>query len=98
MLSQSSKVPTLRTWPVTLLLALSLMVGLAPTTGWAQASANASITGTVSDESGGVLPGVTVTATSPALQLPQVSAVTDATGDYQLRGLPAPGVYHLTYE
>jgi len=83
---------------VTLLLALSLMVGLAPTTVWAQASANASITGTVSDESGGVLPGVTVTATSPALQLPQVSAVTDATGAYVLRDLPAPGLYRVSFE
>jgi len=36
---------------------------LAPTTAWAQAS----ITGTVRDTSGAVLPGVTVEASSPSL-------------------------------
>src|SRR4051812_17460391 len=38
---------------------------------------DAGIIGAVTDESGGMLPGVTVTATSPALQLPAVTAVTD---------------------
>ncbi len=33
----------------------------------------ASIIGQVTDQSGAVLPGVTVTATSPALQVPQVT-------------------------
>ena len=37
----------------------------------------ATINGQVTDESGAVLPGVTVTATSPALQVPQVTAATD---------------------
>ena len=36
------------------------------------AAQDASITGRVTDESGGVMPGVTVTATSPALQVPSV--------------------------
>ena len=45
--------------------------------GSASAQQAAGIIGQVTDESGAVLPGVTVTATSPALQVPSVSAVTD---------------------
>ena len=41
----------------------------------------ASIIGQVTDESGAVLPGVTVTGTSPALQMPQVTAVTNELGE-----------------
>ncbi len=41
------------------------------------------INGTVTDNTGAVLPGVTVTATSPALIQPQVQ-VTGAEGDYPL--------------
>jgi len=37
----------------------------------------ATINGQVTDESGAVLAGVTVTATSPALQVPQVIASAD---------------------
>ena len=39
-----------------------------------------SIAGTVTDESAAVLPGVTVTATSSALQVPQLVTVTDSAG------------------
>ena len=72
-------------------------LALAPTAVRAQ-NATATIEGKVTDESGGVLPGVTVTATSPALQLPQVSTVTGANGEYELRDLPAPGVYRVSFE
>ena len=41
---------------------------------------DASIIGQVTDQSGAVLPGVTVTATSPALQVPQVTDVTNERG------------------
>src|SRR5215216_3786490 len=61
-----------------------------------QAQIAGSIVGRVTDESGGVLPGVTVTATSPALQLPQVAGVTDAQGDYRLTPLPI-GTYEVSY-
>jgi hypothetical protein len=54
------------------------------------------INGTVTDGSGAVLPGVTVTATSPALIQPQV-AVTSDDGAYRLIALPA-GLYELTFE
>ena len=54
------------------------------------------ISGRVTDSSGGVLPGVTVTATSPNLQGPRV-IVTSAFGDYTMPLLP-PGAYTVTFE
>src|SRR5438132_13490230 len=56
-----------------------------------------SIAGTVTDGTGAALPGVTVTVTSPALQVPQVVRISDAVGEYQITELPA-GVYQVTYE
>jgi len=54
------------------------------------------LTGTVVDAQGGVLPGVAVTATSPALMGAR-SAVTGADGKYNIAPVPA-GVYELTFE
>jgi hypothetical protein len=54
------------------------------------------INGTVSDNTGAVLPGVTVTVTSPALIQPQVQ-VTSEQGDYRFLALP-PGVYEVAFE
>jgi outer membrane receptor protein involved in Fe transport len=70
------------------LLALSPVAALGQTTG--------SINGTVTDDTGGVLPGVTVTVTGPALMGAQ-TAVTNERGQYRFPML-APGVYRLTYE
>lgn len=61
-----------------------------------QAGTAATIIGQVTDESGAVLPGVTVTATSPALQVPQVTGVTDERGEYRLTPLPI-GTYAVVY-
>ena len=44
-----------------------------------------------------MLPGVTVTATSPALQVPSVTAVTDENGEYRLTPLPI-GIYTVEYQ
>jgi hypothetical protein len=68
-----------------------LVVLLLPATVFAQAS----LTGTVRDASGGVLPGVTVEAASPALIEKVRSAVTDDTGQYRIVDL-RPGTYSLT--
>ena len=57
----------------------------------------ASIIGQVTDASGAVLPGVTVMATSPALQVPQVTDVTNERGEYRLTPLPI-GTYAVQYE
>jgi hypothetical protein len=54
------------------------------------------LTGTAKDAQGAVLPGVTVTATSPALIGSQV-AVTEANGTYLFPSLPS-GTYTLKFE
>src|ERR671913_188655 len=54
------------------------------------------INGTVTDNTGAVLPGVTVTASSPALIQPQLQ-VTGTDGSYRFLALP-PGVYEIGFE
>ena len=56
------------------------------------ALAQSSITGEVSDNTGGVLPGVTVEASSPALIEGSRLAVTDGAGRYTIVNL-RPGTY-----
>src|SRR6267154_1608516 len=55
-----------------------------------------SITGVVRDESGGVLPGVTVEAASPVLIEKVRTGVSDGAGQYRITGLN-PGTYSLTF-
>ena len=75
--------------PLACLLLLCLAVpAVAQTTG--------SITGTVTDDSGAILPGVRVTATSPALMGAQV-AITNDQGVYRFPALP-PGTYAIKFE
>src|SRR5918998_3482624 len=69
-----------------------LAVVLLPTIAFAQAS----ITGTVRDTSGAVLPGVTVEAASPALIEKVRSVVTDESGQYRIVDL-RPGTYSVTF-
>jgi hypothetical protein len=54
------------------------------------------INGTVTDNTGAVLPGVSVTASSPALIQPQVQ-VTGADGSFRFLALP-PGTYDIAFE
>ena len=81
-----------RAWSVCFALAM-LLVAAAPAT--AQ-DFRGRINGVVTDNTGAVLPGVTVTATSPALIQPQTH-VTGADGTYRMIALP-PGVYTITFE
>ncbi|MBM3817610.1 MAG: TonB-dependent receptor [Acidimicrobiia bacterium] len=60
------------------------------------AFAQGTLTGAVRDESGAVLPGVTVEAASPALIEKVRTAITDGTGQYRITGLN-PGTYSLTF-
>ena len=60
------------------------------------ASSTGTIQGRVSDAQGAVLPGVTVTATSPSA-LGAQTTVTSETGNYRFPAVP-PGQYELTYE
>lgn len=57
---------------------------------------NAQITGKLVDQSGGVLPGVTVTAKNQDTGLTR-STVSEAVGEYRLAALP-PGTYVVTAE
>ena len=50
----------------------------------------------VTDESGAVLPGVTVTATSPALQVASVTTSPIERGEYRLTPLPI-GTYAVEF-
>jgi outer membrane receptor protein involved in Fe transport len=68
----------------------ALLLALTPISVFAQ-SANGSISGLVTDESGGALPGVTVSATNIATGIER-NNVTNAQGHYQL-GLLSPGTY-----
>jgi hypothetical protein len=63
----------------------------------AQNFSSSSIDGVVTDESGGTLPGVTVTITSPALQVPAMTTITDTQGRYRFIDLPR-GTYQLRFE
>src|SRR5437763_2514680 len=60
------------------------------------AQALCTIAGVVKDGSGGVLPGVTVEAASPALIEKVRSVVTDGTGQYRIENL-RPGSYSVTF-
>src|SRR6267143_7190075 len=62
----------------------------------AQTSTTGSIEGTVTDQNGAAVPGVTVTVTSPNLITPQ-SATSDDNGHYRVLNLP-PGTYKVTVE
>jgi hypothetical protein len=62
----------------------------------APAAAQSSIAGQVTDESGGVLPGVTVEVASPVLIEKVRSAVTDTQGRYDITNL-RPGEYTVTF-
>src|SRR5690349_376865 len=70
-------------------LAFSLLI---PATVFAQAT----ITGTVKDTSGAVLPGVTVEVSSPVLIEKTRTAVTDGSGQYRIVDLRA-GTYSVVF-
>ena len=79
------------------LLALALLAAVCgATAALAQGVQTATLTGTVTDADGAVLPGVTVTATS-AVQLGERSTTTNEQGEYILRGL-TPGNYTVRFE
>src|SRR5689334_2512455 len=73
-------------------LVLVAIVTMVPATAWAQAT----IAGVVTDNSGAVLPGVTVEAASPALIEKVRTATTDANGRYRIESLQ-PGNYTVTF-
>jgi hypothetical protein len=72
---------------------LALLAGVVPVLAQVQTG---EITGKVSDDTGAVLPGVTVTLTSPVLIQPQ-AATTSETGSYRFTLIPI-GTYSLKFE
>lgn len=83
---------------------LSLLLGASPAFSSASvalaqgggASSTGTIQGRVTDAQGAVLPGVTVTATSPSALGAQTTVSTE-TGNYRFPAVP-PGTYTITYE
>src|SRR6185436_2042194 len=90
--SEMLRTVTTRRVPYLLVAVLSLVAAMP-----ASAQEPASIIGQIVDTSGGVLPGVTITVTSPALQVERVSAVSDERGQYRVTPLPI-GTYSVRYE
>ncbi|MCX6552206.1 MAG: carboxypeptidase-like regulatory domain-containing protein, partial [Acidobacteria bacterium] len=83
---------TLIVWTALLAVAVSV-----PWAVQAQTTDRAGIEGKVVDQGGGVLPGVTVTITSTALQGGARSTVSEGDGAYRFAALPA-GTYQVTFE
>src|ERR1051326_7566168 len=81
-------------FPFRISLLLVLILTIAVSTATAQTVGN--INGRVADNSDAVVPGVSVTLTSPAIQGEQ-TAVTDEAGNYRFILLP-PGVYTVKYD
>jgi hypothetical protein len=77
-------------------LAMTFAVAISAFAQGGGASSTGSIQGRITDAQGAVLPGVTVTATSPSMPGAQ-TAVSSATGNYRFPAVP-PGTYLLTYE
>jgi len=75
---------------------LALVLTMAGTVS-AQNITSSSIDGVITDQSGGTLPGVTVTISSRALQVPQLSTTSDGQGFYRFIDLPR-GTYQLRFE
>jgi hypothetical protein len=77
-------------WLVTSGVIVLLLISSAP------ADAQSGIAGTVTDATGGVLPGVSVEASSPVLIEQVRTVVTDGSGEYRLVDL-RPGTYKVTF-
>ncbi len=77
-------------------IAIALLVAALGGTAFAQGNPTGSLSGKITDPDGLALPGVTVTATSPALQGAR-TAVSSENGDYIIPFLP-PGTYTVSFE
>jgi hypothetical protein len=75
---------------------ITVVVSLLPVTAWSQSATSGAIAGVVRDASGGVLPGVTVEAASPALIEKSRTAITDREGQYKIVEL-RPGAYTVAF-
>lgn len=92
----SSTLPRKKVNPMSSRKLTALAAVLVLIAGFAQAQTTGEIYGKATDKSGAVVPGVTVTLSSPALLQPQV-AVTSGTGVYRFPSVPI-GVYTVKFE
>ena len=83
-------------WKLTVTLSVLLTVMLGVSSEALAQAGTATLTGTVKDTQGGVVPGVTVTATQPATGASR-NAVSGEQGVYTFPGL-TPGVYTVKFE
>src|SRR5450756_3188731 len=80
---------------VKVFIVIGMLLGIAASA-WAQGNPTGTIRGQIMDPGNLPLPGVTITAASPAMQGTR-SAVTSANGDFIIPFLP-PGDYTVTIE
>jgi hypothetical protein len=78
------------------LLIVLAMAAVLTSTASAQLNQTGTLVGTVADNQGQPLPGVTITIKSPAIILPQMGALTSEKGLYRYLSLP-PGLYEITF-
>ena len=69
---------------------LAVVLVTSATFAWAQEQ-SAAIIGVVTDSSGSFVSGATITITSSALQVGELTTTSDAQGNYKFVQLPAPG-------
>src|SRR5262245_25098741 len=82
-------------WIAGMLMASASVMG---SPAWAQSGGSSGVIhGVVQDQSGGALPGVVATLSSPALQVRQMTTVSDVQGNYRFGELPT-GVYTIKFE
>ncbi|MBL8139532.1 MAG: TonB-dependent receptor [Acidobacteria bacterium] len=77
--------------------ALLMLVWLVPSVALGQTTDRSGIEGKIVDQSGGVLPGVSITVSSPAMTGGSRSVVTDGEGLFRFAALPA-GTYEVVFE
>jgi len=87
---------SLRQWQSVVLGVVMMTFHFAPQGALAQSGSSGAIAGVVRDATGGVLPGVTVEAGSPALIEKVRVAVTDGQGQFKVVDL-RPGTYSVTF-
>src|SRR5215471_11299896 len=81
---------------VLLVIALAAILPAVPISSRAQNNQTGNIHGVVTDQSGALIPGITITLTSPVLIVPQVT-LTDEAGGYRFEQLPV-GIYKATFD
>ena len=79
---------------VRLLCGIVVVLGLCSAEGL-YAQDTASLTGTVNDSSGAVVPGAQVAVTNPEHGISRTT-VTNSDGEYSVPALPAPSSYNIT--